>query len=233
LSVTEDRDGLRAADVDREFVAERLRDALNEGRLTLTEYDDRIKDAYAARTYGDLKGLLSDLPAPAPASGSQVAPAGSTLPSMGTAAQARPAGPPRGTTGQWVMSELGQWLTLSIIVTAIWLISGTDHYFWPVWVIGPIGVIKLIHVVNGLASGEPRKQWERQQRKAVERERRREQERNRLADGGAAQMRNTDSDRDGDDRDWSGYDRVRDRQRDRDRRRQNRHRGRYATDDDD
>ena len=53
---------LRAADVDREFVAEQLRNALNEGRLTLTEYDDRLQEAYAARTYGDLKGLLSDLP---------------------------------------------------------------------------------------------------------------------------------------------------------------------------
>ena len=45
-----------------EFVAERLKAALDEGRLTLDEYDDRLQETYAAKTYGDLKALLADLP---------------------------------------------------------------------------------------------------------------------------------------------------------------------------
>ncbi|MDP9799157.1 signal recognition particle GTPase [Catenuloplanes nepalensis] len=56
------REEMRAADGDREAVAERLRAALNEGRLDLAEFDERLGRAYAAKTYGDLDGLLSDLP---------------------------------------------------------------------------------------------------------------------------------------------------------------------------
>jgi Domain of unknown function (DUF1707) len=54
----------RAADVDREAVAERLRVAASEGRLELWELDDRLGQAYSAKTYGDLETLVADLPAP-------------------------------------------------------------------------------------------------------------------------------------------------------------------------
>jgi hypothetical protein len=56
---------LRASDQDREHVAERLRAAALEGRLTSDELDERLGAAYAARTYGELDELLSDLPSPA------------------------------------------------------------------------------------------------------------------------------------------------------------------------
>nr|WP_231927147.1 DUF1707 domain-containing protein [Micromonospora zamorensis] len=56
------RDGMRASDSDRTAVADRLRVALNEGRLDLHEYDERLQRAYAARTYAELDGLLTDLP---------------------------------------------------------------------------------------------------------------------------------------------------------------------------
>jgi hypothetical protein len=55
---------LRAADADRHRIADRLKAALDEGRLTLYEYDERVRHAYAARTYGDLLGLVTDLPRP-------------------------------------------------------------------------------------------------------------------------------------------------------------------------
>ena len=55
---------MRAADADRQKVAEQLKVALDEGRLSLHEYDDRVGRAYAARTYADLLNLLTDLPAP-------------------------------------------------------------------------------------------------------------------------------------------------------------------------
>ena len=55
---------MRAADADRQKVADQLKSALDEGRLSLHEYDDRVKEAYAARTYADLLGLVTDLPTP-------------------------------------------------------------------------------------------------------------------------------------------------------------------------
>jgi Domain of unknown function (DUF1707) len=55
---------LRAADADRHQIAAQLKSALDEGRLTLGEYDDRVRDAYAARTYAELLHLVADLPKP-------------------------------------------------------------------------------------------------------------------------------------------------------------------------
>jgi Domain of unknown function (DUF1707) len=54
---------VRASDADREEVAERLRDATAEGRLTADELDERLEALYAARTYGELDALVADLPA--------------------------------------------------------------------------------------------------------------------------------------------------------------------------
>lgn len=54
----------RASDSDRELVAEQLRHAAGEGRLTLDELEQRLDAVYAARTYGQLDGLVSDLPVP-------------------------------------------------------------------------------------------------------------------------------------------------------------------------
>ncbi len=58
---------LRASDADREAVAERLRHAAVEGRLEPDELEERLHTALRARTYGDLRLLLSDLPAHPPA----------------------------------------------------------------------------------------------------------------------------------------------------------------------
>ncbi len=57
------RSALRASDRDREHVADRLRDAATEGRLTPGELEDRLEVALSARTYGQLHGATSDLPA--------------------------------------------------------------------------------------------------------------------------------------------------------------------------
>jgi Domain of unknown function (DUF1707) len=55
---------LRAADADRDRVAELLRQAAAEGRITFDELDERISQAYAAKTFADLEALTSDLPGP-------------------------------------------------------------------------------------------------------------------------------------------------------------------------
>jgi hypothetical protein len=55
---------LRAADADRHKIADQLKSALDEGRLSLQEYDDRVRNAYGARTYAELLVLVADLPRP-------------------------------------------------------------------------------------------------------------------------------------------------------------------------
>ncbi|MEP7026654.1 MAG: DUF1707 domain-containing protein [Actinomycetota bacterium] len=53
---------LRVSDADREQVADQLRQAAGEGRLTMDELDERLGSAYAARTFADLEPLTHDLP---------------------------------------------------------------------------------------------------------------------------------------------------------------------------
>ncbi|MEU6992474.1 DUF1707 domain-containing protein [Streptomyces sp. NPDC046465] len=53
---------LRASDSDREQVAEQLRDALAEGRLDMSEFEERLDATYKARTYRELAPLTRDLP---------------------------------------------------------------------------------------------------------------------------------------------------------------------------
>ncbi|MFG2717164.1 DUF1707 domain-containing protein [Streptomyces sp. NPDC048416] len=55
---------MRASDAERERVAERLREAVAEGRLDMEEFEQRLEVAYTARTHGELEPLVRDLPAP-------------------------------------------------------------------------------------------------------------------------------------------------------------------------
>lgn len=53
---------LRASDADREHVAEQLGRAFAEGRLSTEEHGERLEAVYAAKTMGELRPLLADLP---------------------------------------------------------------------------------------------------------------------------------------------------------------------------
>src|SRR5271155_3346624 len=57
------RGSLRVSHEDRDEVAEALRVAAGDGRLTADELDERLESALTARTYGELEALLTDLPA--------------------------------------------------------------------------------------------------------------------------------------------------------------------------
>jgi len=155
------RDEMRAADADRQTAADALRTALDEGRLDLHEYDDRLQQAYAAKTYGDLDRLLSDLPGSVPVRRPQA-----------------PAARTQHATGEWLMRVWGSWLPAVSITTAIWVVSciaaGELTYFWPIWVGGPWGVVLLWYTIGGLASGQPRKMVEERERKALAKQRKRE-----------------------------------------------------------
>jgi Domain of unknown function (DUF1707)/2TM domain len=54
---------LLASDGDRDRVAERLRAAAAEGRLTAEELEERLETAFSARTEAELEPLVADLPA--------------------------------------------------------------------------------------------------------------------------------------------------------------------------
>ncbi|MCX5050770.1 MULTISPECIES: DUF1707 SHOCT-like domain-containing protein [unclassified Streptomyces] len=54
---------LRASDADRDRIADLLRDALAEGRLTADEHAERVEGVLAAKTVGELEVYIRDLPA--------------------------------------------------------------------------------------------------------------------------------------------------------------------------
>jgi hypothetical protein len=57
-------ENIRISDADRERVVERLREHFAEGRLTSDELDERVSAALSAKTYGDLRTIMTDLPEP-------------------------------------------------------------------------------------------------------------------------------------------------------------------------
>ncbi|MCL7459205.1 DUF1707 domain-containing protein [Micromonospora echinofusca] len=171
----EGRDGMRAADADRQAVAERLRVAVDEGRLDLHEYDERLQRAYASRTYGELDALVTDLPAPAAPAASELATRPDAVPALSDAVPARPEGARSSSvTARWLAEVWLPYLRVIAIVVTVWAVTSalsTDLlYFWPAWVAGPWGGVLLVRTVAGLVGGEP-------QRQAEQRERRRERRR--------------------------------------------------------
>ncbi len=53
---------LRVSDAERQAVVRRLERALRDGRLTITEFDERVQAVFAACVRGDLEDLTEDLP---------------------------------------------------------------------------------------------------------------------------------------------------------------------------
>ena len=151
---------LRAGDTDREAVATALGAHMAAGRLTLAEYDERVAQAYAARTYGELAELTADLPALVPAASrpADSPPAASprSVPMRcGPVHGAPPSmpGQPWAWHGRADQHSWRAWLSTSVTVLAIYLAisiaSWELHYFWPMWVIGPWGVALLASRFSG------------------------------------------------------------------------------------
>ena len=131
-----DRDQLRAGDGDRQAVADKLKTALDEGRLDLGEYDERLQRTYSAKTYGDLQELVTDLPGTIPVHHSQVQPLASESPVVEQSAT-------KGGTPTWLGPYAGV-VAVSVLIWAIVSISsGELLYFWPIWMFIPLifGVI--------------------------------------------------------------------------------------------
>ena len=56
-------DRLRASHADRERVIDKLKAAFVQGRLAKDEFDLRVSQALASRTYAELAAVTADLPA--------------------------------------------------------------------------------------------------------------------------------------------------------------------------
>jgi hypothetical protein len=119
---------LRASDADREQFVEALRRHHAEGRLTTEELTERTERAYAARTFGDLDALATDLPPlwpPAPPPGQP--------PSADLARGLQPAGPRRAEAKVNLIRTVLWFGLLSVVLTVIWAMTNFGGYFWPVW----------------------------------------------------------------------------------------------------
>lgn len=120
---------LRAADADRHQIAEQLKSALDEGRLTLGEYDDRVREAYAARTYGELLHLVADLPKPGLSAAEVNARRTAELKRQGRRL-------PMALMVLWTI-----WGAVTAVNLVVWVLvavtSGFDLYPWPVWLLVP------------------------------------------------------------------------------------------------
>src|SRR6476661_6963913 len=124
---------MRASDRDRQRVVDRLRSALEDGRLTMDEYVGRMEAAYKAATY-------ADLPASPPVIGGPRAAAGAAAPRTVFSQVGHLAGLPAVLKILWTI-----WLTAVSVNVVVWaLVSGTGGhlaYPWPVWVAGPYGAV--------------------------------------------------------------------------------------------
>jgi uncharacterized protein DUF1707 len=165
---------MRAGDKDRQAVADKLKQALDEGRLDLAEYDERLQQTYAAKTYGDLDGLLDDLPGLAgpPAVATSSEPAATS-----------PAPPPTRSekTGRLVRMWLGGFGGVFVVSSVIWLVvslsSGHLLYFWPVWLLIPMVLGLLSRIGN--PDDHDRHREDRDERRRERRDDRRDRRRDR------------------------------------------------------
>ena len=130
-----DESRLRAGDSDRDATISLLREAFAEGRLTQAEFDERLDEAHAARTFAELEQLTADLPK-----------ATQNLAVVdGEAAKKRKS----------LRSAWASWLGVGVLVNIIWFATaineGPAPNYWPIWVFGPWGGVLLIATLTSKA----------------------------------------------------------------------------------
>ncbi|HEY2313405.1 MAG TPA: DUF1707 domain-containing protein [Streptosporangiaceae bacterium] len=125
---------IRASDTDRDRAASLLREHHAAGRLTAEEFSDRLDRAFAARTVGEIDGLLKDLP------GIDLY----RLPDAALTRRPRPRPPARRNPGRgsraW-LAAWGVWFTVSLVCFVIWGLTSAPGYVWPLWVAAPLGAV--------------------------------------------------------------------------------------------
>jgi hypothetical protein len=131
---------MRVSDAERAQVQDRLRRAHDVGQLDLTEFDDRVRTVWAARTRGDLARVTADLPAPPPV------PARSGVFS-----------PTAGGMAMRVLTLV--WLGVVVVNLTVWgIVSLTVDgpvYPWWLWVAAPTGSVLAVLYLAGI--GRPQR----------------------------------------------------------------------------
>ncbi|MEU6720637.1 DUF1707 domain-containing protein [Nonomuraea sp. NPDC046802] len=129
---------MRASDSDRDRVAAVLREHTAQGRITMDEFNERLEQLYKSKTYGELARLTADLP---------------DVDLRNLPAKKPDSAPQHGAQGAAMRAAWGAWAVASGINWVIWLIvsvtSGHLIYPWPLWVMGPWGVILLVGTIFG------------------------------------------------------------------------------------
>ena len=110
---------VRVSDQERERVAADLREHFAQGRLDTDELEERLARAYSARTVEELNALRTDLP---------------SLPATHAARRAELA-ERRSALARGLVQQTGASLVPFLVCTAIWLATGTNGSFWPVWIL--------------------------------------------------------------------------------------------------
>ncbi|MBV9204459.1 MAG: DUF1707 domain-containing protein [Actinobacteria bacterium] len=121
------RGRLRASDADREQTIGTLKAAFVQGRLTKDEFDARIAQTLAARTYAELATVTSDIPAPP--------------------SQPRP-GPPRRRPGNAVRWGTSGFVAPALVAVAFALASGGKGAYGAV-----VFVMAFVYFVFWLSAG--------------------------------------------------------------------------------
>jgi uncharacterized membrane protein YccC len=153
---------LRTSDQERERAAQELREHFATGRITETEFSERVQAAYNARTEEELRKLLADLP-PLPVSPQQ---------------RKAEIAERRSELRRRLIQQAGGGLATFVICTLIWVASGAHAAFWPIFVL-LIVIIPLVR--NGWRLYGPAPELDRVEReleqRAGHRNRRRHQRR--------------------------------------------------------
>jgi hypothetical protein len=123
--VSEQPSRVRASDAERERVAEVLRHAMSEGRLTLTEGEERLAAAYATTYRDELPPITADLPPAEPA------------PDRGKPGRGRADRRPFGMRRRRPAISL---LALAALALGIWAVTA-DGPVWPVILLGVLAIM--------------------------------------------------------------------------------------------
>lgn len=133
---------LRASDADRDHTASVLQRHFTDGRLTYDELQDRLEEAYAARTTAQLDRLVEDLPDDRRA-GTEAGRAAHRS-RQGQDARSRPQ-----------LNYIATYVIFCLFCVAVWAATGRDGSFWPIWPIIVFGSIAALRLVRGSQSDGP------------------------------------------------------------------------------
>jgi Domain of unknown function (DUF1707) len=130
---------IRASDADRDRIVTALRENLAAGRLTIGEFDERLDQALAAKTLGELEGLMAGLP------GTDVSQRAG--PSLDRGEGDRPSR--RGRFQPARRTAWGVVFMLGVLVVVIWLFSGAHAGLSFLWVVAALAVLVIARRVTG------------------------------------------------------------------------------------